>query len=347
MKMMREKEIGSEFHYTPVSLLKEAHTSIIRLGDDSFTFSGRTAMETVLHNLPGVRKALLPSYCCDSMIVPFRKMGIAVNFYDVFWDGEFRIELDIHQDIDLLVWCNYFGFTQRMPALSQFIARGGIIIEDITHSYLSEKSYHTQSQYLVASVRKWLPLLCGGYCASRVGQLCCKPSVDVPAVFTDRKIRAMKQKTLFLENGDETQKERYLQDFSWCNTWVAEHYANTKIDGESLRYLEAVDTGYVRKRRRENAAVIYRYLDAQENVVPLFTESEMDCPLFVPIICKDYAQREMLRKKLIGQKVYCPAHWPRPNDDCKSNLYDLELSLICDQRYGAADMERMMNIVCE
>ena len=157
----------------------------------------------------------------------------------------------------------------------------------------------------------------------------------------------MKQKALFLENGDEAQKEQYLQDFSWCNTWVAKHYADTKIDGESFRYLETVDIAYVREKRRANAAVIYRYLNVQEKVVPLFQEAEMDCPLFVPIICADYAQREMLRKKLIAQKVYCPVHWPRPNDDCKSNLYDLELSLICDQRYDTADMERMMNIVCE
>lgn len=70
-------EIGSEFSYD-----EHNHGEKIILPklieDYTYTFSGRTAIETVLKNEIGIKKALLPSYCCDSMIVPFRKHGIKV-----------------------------------------------------------------------------------------------------------------------------------------------------------------------------------------------------------------------------------------------------------------------------
>ena len=68
----------------------------------------------------------------------------------------------------------------------------------------------------------------------------------------------------------------------------------------------------------------------------------MDCPIFVPILTTN---REAIRKKLIENEIYCPIHWPKPNDKCESNLYELELSLICDQRYNEADMQRIVDVI--
>ena len=52
--------------------------------DNTFVFSGRTAIETVLRDIGNqAQKALLPSYCCESMIEPFYKTGIEVAFYPV------------------------------------------------------------------------------------------------------------------------------------------------------------------------------------------------------------------------------------------------------------------------
>ena len=71
----------------------------------------------------------------------------------------------------------------------------------------------------------------------------------------------------------------------------------------------------------------------------------MDCPLFVPIVVSK--NRNKVRQKLIEHKIYCPVHWPHPNVACESNLYDLELSLVCDQRYTERDMERIIAVLSD
>ncbi len=58
------REIGSEFHRMPF----ESGHGLILPAPGSLVFSGRTAIETVLKEIPEARKAALPSYCCDRMI---------------------------------------------------------------------------------------------------------------------------------------------------------------------------------------------------------------------------------------------------------------------------------------
>lgn len=341
--MMRE--IGSEYHYDPLKEESSVPHTIAGVSDYAYTFSGRTAMSVVLQNLTGIKKALLPSYCCDSMIEPFRALNIKFEFYDVFWANGLQINLSIDDDVDLLLWCNYFGFKQRMPDLTRFISRGGIVVEDITHSYFSCNPYNLQSHYLVASVRKWLPLICGGYCASLVGNLNYKPTIEVPSDYEETKVLAMKQKAEYLNCGDKKIKENYLQNYSQSNRWLADHYFGLKIDPQSKKYLTLMDASGLVKRRLKNASAIYECLKIQKNILPMFCESEMDCPLFVPVLFTSKAERDKVRQRLIDEMIYCPIHWPKP-DGCCSNLYDLELSLVCDQRYDENDMRRMMQIVC-
>ena len=72
------REIGSEFHH--ISMENGAGIPFPR--DGSLTFSGRTAIEAVLKKLPYTKSALLPPFCCDSMIEPFRRAGFDITFFD-------------------------------------------------------------------------------------------------------------------------------------------------------------------------------------------------------------------------------------------------------------------------
>ena len=66
---------------------------------------------------------------------------------------------------------------------------------------------------------------------------------------------------------------------------------------------------------------------------------EDDAPLFVPILVSA-KKRENLRKYLIEKNIYCPIHWPKTSlQIMHSDLYDKEISLICDQRYTVSDMD--------
>lgn len=318
---MMSKEIGSEFHLMPFE--NGFGFKFPRPG--TLVFSGRTAIEAVLNQLPNARSALLPSYCCNSMIEPFRAAGIEVRHYDVNWNQGVRI--DLNETADILLWCNYFGFKNEMPDFD------GIIIEDITHSLLSEQPCHERSDHLVASVRKWEPILCGGYCSLATGGMA--PSEE----FTRKKSAAMELKSSYLEDLVPEKKPQFLQMFSDSNHWLAKHYSGLLIDPWSRAYVERADVKAQREIRRKNAHVLYAGL--QNQACFFFPEEEMDCPLFVPILAEN---RDELRKYLISNGIYCPVHWPMP-EGCRSDIYHRELSLICDQRYDENDMERTVSVL--
>ncbi len=317
------REIGSEFH----KVIPDSGHGLIFPKPGSLVFSGRTAIESVLKKLPDARTALLPSYCCESMIIPFRAAGINVNYYDVDWDDRLKIEID--DTADILLWCNYFGYKNEMPSFN------GVIVEDITHSFLSEETCHSHSDYLIASLRKWEPINCGGYCSVEAN------GKEPPKEYVDLKTAAMKLKTEYLEDLQVEKKERFLQMFGENNQWLAKNYSGLLIDDYSQIYLQHVDMEKQRRIRRENARVLYENLRGK--VKFMFPIEDMDCPLFVPILLPN---REVVRAHLTRNEIYCPVHWPKP-EGCKSNIYYQELSLICDQRYGIEDMERIVSVIRE
>ncbi|MBQ7407155.1 MAG: hypothetical protein IJW11_05290 [Clostridia bacterium] len=317
-------EIGSEFH--KISTDTGCGMKFPRPG--SLVFSGRTAIQTVLARLPHAKSALLPSYCCDSMIEPFRRAGLKISFYEVN-KGEFGISFGSFGRSDLLLWCNYFGFKNEMPDFE------GIVVEDITHSLFSECPCHNKSDYLVASVRKWLPVSCGGYCS--VDAMLDSP----PAHFLQNKHHAMRLKAEYLREGGAEKKNAFLPMFKESNEWLAAHYTDLGIDADSKEYLNRVDMEKIRQARVRNARILYEGL--QNKVEFLFGEDQMDCPLFVPLIFRK--NRDEIRKKLAENFIYCPVHWPLPKSDCRSNLYNWELSLVCDQRYTENDMDRIVSVL--
>lgn len=345
MKNRINREIGSEFSYEFIKNSLNNNLFSFKNMDEIFTFSGRTAIETILNNLENVNKVLLPSYCCDSIIEPFRKKKMEINFYDVYFSSKLEMNLQINEDIDLILWCNYFGSVNKMPDFQYFINNGGIIVEDITHSLLSKKQYHNQSHYLVASLRKWFPLISGGYCCSMINKFKVRPEYDVPKEYINLKRSAMIKKSKYLKYHDIRLKEEYLKEFKEANSWLSGNYSNLKIDSRSLRIINNIDLNNIIKKRKNNANIIYTYLNDLEGIKPLFKEINIDCPIFVPVIFKDKQSRNMVKNKLIENNIYCPVHWPKSKEKCHSNLYDLELSLICDQRYNESDMVRMMEII--
>jgi hypothetical protein len=334
-------EIGSEFH---LDVVGTGSGLLIPTDNSALVFSGRTAIEIVLDNEKLIHKALLPSYCCDSMIEPFRKTGIEVVFYTVEYNGSFSINMKIDDDVDCILWCNYFGYTISMPDMSIFIKRGGIIIEDITHSFFSKEQFHEQSRYLVASLRKWEAVLCGGYCASRKGRLENIPQKKPAKSFIRLKQEAMKLKRSYLFEENAIEKSVFLRMFSEANEWLAEHYSGLSIDDYSKECIENVDYVEHQKKRFLNALVLYDGLKYHPDIEFMFDIENMDCPLFVPVIIKN-GKRDVIRKKLIDNEIYCPVHWPHPDANCESNLYEMELSLVCDQRYGREDMQRIVDVL--
>ena len=124
-------------------------------------------------------------------------------------------------------------------------------------------------------------------------------------------------------------------------------YHHKMPDARSLEVLKTTDVSFIKVRRRENARVLANAINEIKDlrvkcINPLLTT--LDTPLFVPIMVTPES-RNLLRRYLIDNDIYCPVHWPlsdlhKPMTGSKQ-LFESELSLICDQRYGENDMKRI------
>lgn len=61
-------------------------------------------------------------------------------------------------------------------------------------------------------------------------------------------------------------------------------------------------------------------------------------------------RRDEIRKAFFHNNIFCPIHWPADwqinYSDVRTNpLYEMELSLICDQRYGEEEMTMQLEIL--
>ena len=98
-------------------------------------------------------------------------------------------------------------------------------------------------------------------------------------------------------------------------------------------------------KRRKNVKLIYEKLSKNIKIKFLVNNfKEDDCLLFVPIIL-NHKDRDDLRKFLIENKIYLPIHWPL--EEKINNIFDKELSLICDQRYNVSEITYYLNLILD
>lgn len=366
-------EVGSEFSW-PGEIEEKERNIILQAehaSDKKYLFSGRTAIDFVLSDIAQVSRALLPSYCCQSMIDPFLQRGIQVDFYQVYFEKEnLQYRFPKNMDYDVLLWVDYFGFYLDFPQekVRRFREMGGSVIVDMTHSLFSKQLCHEEADYYIASLRKWGPMLCGGAAYKKNGNfeqnLCREPDEG----FLADKRKAMKLKSEYLKHvscctenrwfhnitgQDKIQnassaKEEYMFLFRKTNNIFATDFRSIEMDAESMEMFSMLRQSGLQRQRKENAKVLYSALGKEKNLKFLFPVQSLLTPLFVPVLLENKKIRDMVKNELVNKGFYCPVHWARPSmNGADSNLYDMELSLVCDQRYGAFEMCSLAEVVLE
>ena len=350
-------EIGSEYWKFEGSLIKD-NSKFWDLGKDTkFLLSGRTAIFYILKNIlkyKNIRKVYMPSYSCYSMIQAFKDLEIEVEYYDVYFNEVLKYNIDLENDSDIFFAMNYFGYseTNMEEYIKKIKEKGKIVIEDITHSILSKKRFSEYSDFLIASLRKWFPISSGGLAVNRKENFSLELSENTNEKLITLKNLAMENKKNYINkfeenNIEDNQKEKniFLKEYSESNEILEKDYQNYKIDENSYKILMGIDIEEIIKKRRENVKLIYEKLSKNLNIKFLINNfKEDDCLLFVPIIL-NHKIRDDLRKFLIGNKVYLPVHWPL--EERVNNIFDKELSLICDQRYSISDINYYLDLILD
>lgn len=348
------KEIGSEFWLTDITKEKYDYNTPtwLNLGNDNrLLLSGRTAIDYVLRDIMKNHKintVYFPSYCCQSMIQPFENLGIKIIFYDVNYNGTLNFEIDTEQECDVFFAMNYFGFLEgRMDQyIKAFKKRNIIVIEDCTHSLLSEKPYNFQSDYIVASLRKWFPVISGGLAVKRSGRFEIRLKDETLEEMISIRKSAMLEKNQYINGNSNIIKKSFLEKYRIANEMLTHDFSLYDIDKISLQILHCINIESVINIRRDNVRTLYGKLQQNKSFNLMFHELQNgDCPIFVPIIFNNSSERNDLRTHLINKDVYCPVHWPEPsvfNGKSKSNINNKELSIVTDQRYDKTDMQYLL-----
>lgn len=312
-------EIGSEFWSVPTG--KENH---LFSAETKWFLSGRSALCAILKENK-FQTALLPDWCCDSMIKPFLDCGMKVAFYPALsgFSG---------MDADVALVMDYFGYTKTSPVG----AFRGAIIRDVTHSILSEISYE-DADYYFGSYRKWAAFYTGGFAWGFKKPVSYENENEH---YVSLRKEAMERKNAYIMG--ETDDKGYLSLFSKAEE-LLEETGVFPADARDVELAKAFDVLSVRKQRRKNAEIL---LDAFSDIAVFPALKEEDCPLFVPVCVPN---RDALRKRLIEHEIYCPVHWPVSSyhqiSEKTQALYQNGLSLVCDQRYTEADMHRMVKVI--
>lgn len=335
-KIIRD-EIGSEFWEVPV-----ISTGKFAFQDNTRWFiSGTSALEFILEEV-SLRRTILtaavPSWCCSSMIEPFMKRGIVLSFYSVIVDDQGMVVSDYSSvpycDVTLVI--TYFGYAQQKTIGKP----SGILIRDMTHSLFcgSQKD----AQYYFGSLRKWAGFLTGGY-AWKKGEwdtIHAIPPLD-PFYKTLRRT-AMDEKVQYLSG--ESEDKAYLKLFERAEEYLDE-CGIMGGDPEDTDFARHLDVETVKTKRQRNASIL---CDAFKEIALFRSIGEDDCPLFFPILLEPDL-RDSLRQYLINQRIYCPIHWgisPLHQLTRRQRfLYEHEMSIICDQRYGPEEMNRIVTLM--
>ena len=342
-------ELGSEFWNVP----QGDTTSAFPDTNTQFVLSGRTALELVARDLiteRKIRSVCLPAYCCDSMLLPFQRSGLELRFYDVLpsADGMRRVLPENH-GCDAVLLLDYFGFSQAETAelAKRERDRGTAVIVDRVQSLYSESDAVQYADYSVTSWRKWF-FSCAAAAVKHHGEWLVNPNKPASEQYVSLRKEAAKKKAAYLDQGIG-EKQAFLDGFAEAEELLDADFSDYAADPESVDALRHLDIALLKQRRRENASVIYETLNEvdEPRIRPLFPQMGADdTPLFVPVLV-DPAIRADLRRFLIQNQVYCPIHWPYAQTGGGAMLYARELSLLCDQRYTAADIEREMNLIKE
>ena len=344
------KEIGSEFWLENIKREKDNGLKPFELGiDNRFLLSGRTAINFVLEDILKTREiknVYFPSYCCDSMLQPFIEKNINIEFYDVIYEEELKYDIDLNKKCDVFFAMNYFGYTKTNMCkyIKNFKDKHIIVIEDITHSLLSDDNYCNRSDYLIASLRKWFPIITGGLACKINNRFLTNEKLDDNFQIIKKKKKAMNLKQKYISNQEKIKKEKFLSLYNLANDVLEKDYKNYTMDEKSLNILKRIDVNLIKTERRKNARTIYNILKNSKIHFLDPNLKEEDCLLFVPIMMEANL-KEKLKAYLIKNDIYCPTHWKQPKLTKDNILYTNELSLICDQRYSTEEIERYTNLI--
>ena len=307
---------------------RERHTRAIRLN------AGRYALEYIL-KARGYKRVYLPYYICDSVLQPFKRLGVEYEFYRINEKLEPATELHPKGD-EAVLYVNYFGLKNKFASMFCYSYHNTIL--DQTQAFYSEPGNRSEDSSVQCdtfySCRKYFGVPDGAYLYTN-----CILNEELPQDESFDRI------TFLTKRIDRSPQDGY-----------ADFHANDKnlsmVGMRSMSKLTQAMMSGIDYTAKANCRIRnFHILDNELRATNQF-KWEMDfdtVPLVYPYLTEDGAR---LRQHLIENQVFCARYWPNVLEWCKKDDWEYHLAenLVCipvDQRYGEKEMNRIINLIKE
>ena len=343
--------IGGAFELHP-SALVQLDDAESRLPGLSVT-SGRTALAVLAQRAPGLW--LLPAYLCETALQPLRSEGVRFDFYAVGADLQPRLD-ELERAVErespaAVLVVDYFGFPPLEADRLRALRETCVVVEDCVHGSLLELPDHAGGRVgdvAFTAFRKYVAVPDGGVLLGVDGEPL--PPADGEHV-RSRLLGQLLRGAAIAGDVPYAEAEPIFLSLLESGETALDALPPAATSTLSQRLLARHDLGAAARRRRANFRALLEALP--DCVTPLFSELPPGVsPLLLPVRVAAGA-RDALRSALIRRRVYCPVHWPLPEEideqrfPAEHRLSREILGLPIDQRYDGADMERLARELAE
>ena len=298
--------------------------------------SGRDALKAIAREY-SPRVVFLPALACDSMVFPFEMYGHTVQYYNM--NKDYSINADsvmTNEKPAFFLYMDYFGLCAiRDEELEKLRSKENMIfIEDRTHNLIWKRTSSFQPDYIMASLRKWIPVPDGGLLWGKIN----KP-LETDTSFSSTRLKAQCMRHKFFQSGNEALKTEYRKVFSEVSE-IIDKDEPSAMSAYSYALAKNTDWESVRKVRKENAKTLIQILQASPNITLIQKDTGFS-DLYVAFTVK---KRDAVQKLLSQEGIFNTIIWPlsdRQKKVCRVSKFTEEhmLAAPCDQRYTAEDMK--------
>jgi hypothetical protein len=287
--------------------------------------SGKSSAKFILSYLD-IGRVFIPKFTCTSLIESIEELGFKIELYDINESLEIK-KITIHNERNVVLVNNYFGI--KGDYVKQLKAR------------LTCKLIVDNAQAFYSVPPKGIPAFnsCRKFFGVPDGSYLFNTDVNIDDIPQGQSYDHFSHLVKRLDVSPEFGYEDYKRNEKSLGQRGIE-----RMSIATQRLLASVDHERVKAIRRKN----YLHLDAElghlnELSFPL---SSSDVPLAYPF----YIEGDGLRAHLISERIFVPTYWPgveqrTDTGSIESNLTKYLISLPVDQRYGAEEMERIVDTV--
>lgn len=292
----------------------------------AYVSSGRAALECLLRSMPRLpRRVWVPRFACNTLMQPLHRLGLDVRRYPVGCQLEAELPADAGKE-DLLLLINYFGLTAQAVQRATAAHRGPVVV-DATAALYCPPLPGIPTFY---SPRKFGGLADGG--------IACAPFPIVLPEEQDMSAQRMQGLLLRAEAGLEAAAAAIQQAEDSLDA------PPRRMSGLTRQLLGSIDWEGAARARLENYAVLHAALSSL-NRLDLPAE-----PVVAPFCYPLVSGIPGLRDALVDAGVALPLFWPEVIDatdasETENQLARTLLPLPLDQRYGEADMRRLLELI--